>query len=407
MMTGAASTPESALGYRGWQVVAACFSMAVFSWAFGFYGQGVFLARLHALYGWPVAQISAATTTYYLLSAVLVAFVGDAVGRVGPRLFLISSVLCLAGATALLGQVTTVWQLYAVYLVMAVGWAGTGVAAITTTVGRSFDTKRGLAISLALNGASVGGIVGVPALVKAIDEVGLASAVLYGGLAMVVVLVPVIALLVREPHGRELQTLPRTGFADQKGSILRALPFWTITGPFAAGFFVQVGFIVHQFPLLESAVGPATASAAVGLTASMAVLGRLALGTMIDRIDQRLASALCLASQAAALGVIAIGGGPVTLLVASALFGLSVGNVITLPALIIHREFPPAAFARTVALSTAIGQLVYAFGPGAVGWLRDRSGGYGVPLLLCAAIDLGAAATVLIGRRPFVSDPLR
>ena len=36
---------------------------------------------------------------------------------------------------------------------------------ITNTLGLWFDKKRGMAISLALNGASFGGIIGVPLLV--------------------------------------------------------------------------------------------------------------------------------------------------------------------------------------------------------------------------------------------------
>lgn len=394
--------------YPGWRVVAACLALAVFSWAFGFYGQGVFLARLRELHGWSVAEISTATTGYYLLSAGLVAFVGDAVARLGSRLVLIVGVVCLGLATILLGRVVDLWQLYAVYAVMAVGWAGTSVAAITTTIGGWFEARRGLAISLALNGASLGGIVGVPALVAAIDRFGFAAALLYGGLVMVGVLVPLIAFLVPErtrwaprQQGRpgDAGAARRPGAAGTRRHALRSGAFWTITGPFAFALFVQVGFIVHQFSLIEAAAGAGTASFAVGLTAVAAVVGRLALGTVIDRVDQRLASALSLLAQAVALGIIATATNGAILVAASGLFGLSVGNLITLPSVIVHREFRPEAFAVLVALSTAIGQFVYAFGPGALGWLRDVSGGYGLPLVLCVAIDLAAAAVLLRGGR--------
>lgn len=395
-----AATGERSFAHPGWKVVAACFCMAVFTWAFGFYGQGVFLARLHEQRGWPVAQISSATTAFYLLSAVLVAFVGDAIARIGPRALLTAGILCVAAATALLGQVAELWQLYAVNVIMAFGWAGTGVAAITATIGSWFDERRGLAISLALNGASVGGIVGVPLLVASVDRFGFASALFWGGLGMAALLVPLIGLLVRSP-ARQPGAATRPAAPASRREIMRSLAFWTITLPFAAAFFVQVGFVVHQFSLVEQASDPATASLAVGLTAVMAVAGRLALGLVVDRIDQRLASALSLLSQAAALALCAAGGSGTALVIASALFGLSVGNVITLPALIVHREFPPASFAAVVALSTAIGQFVYAFGPGAIGWLRDASGSYRLPLLLCLAIEAAAAAFVLVrGRRP-------
>jgi cyanate permease len=89
-----------------------------------------------------------------------------------------------------------------------------------------------------------------------------------------------------------------------------------------------------------------------------------------------------------------------TLLICSVVFGLSVGNLITLPALIIQREFDAAAFVMLVAFQTAIAQFTYAFGPGLIGVLRDFSGGYAVPTFACAALEIVAAGIVVIHARP-------
>ena len=62
------------------------------------------------------------------------------------------------------------------------------------------------------------------------------------------------------------------------------------------------------------------------------------------------------------------------LIAACALFGFSVGNLITLPALIVQREFDPRSFGVLVSLITAINQITYAFGPGVIGLLRDLVG---------------------------------
>ena len=64
------------------------------------------------------------------------------------------------------------------------------------------------------------------------------------------------------------------------------------------------------------------------------------------------------------------------LIAACALFGFSVGNLITLPSLIVQREFDPRSFGVLVSLITAINQVTYAFGPGIIGLLRDASGSY-------------------------------
>jgi predicted MFS family arabinose efflux permease len=130
----------------------------------------------------------------------------------------------------------------------------------------------------------------------------------------------------------------------------------------------------------------------------MAILGRLALGTVIDRVNQRLAASLSLASQAAALVVMTQTTNTAALFIACAAFGFSVGNLITFPALIIQREFEAESFGMLIALSTAVGQFTYAFGPGLLGVVHDATGGYTAALALCVLLDLLAAAIVLLHR---------
>ena len=77
-------------------------------------------------------------------------------------------------------------------------------------------------------------------------------------------------------------------------------------------------------------------------------------------------------------------------------FGLSAGNLLTLPSLVIQREFDAASFGMLVGLSWAISQFTYAFGPGLIGVIRDVTGGYAAPLVLCVALDIAAAALILL-----------
>src|SRR3954467_4332356 len=177
---------ETSIRYDGWRIVAVCFLVATFGWAFGFYGQSVYLAELHRIHGWNTSVISTATTFFYLFGALLVAFVSEAIRAFGPRRCIVAGALAMASAVALLGQVTAVWQLYAVNALMALGWAGTSLGMVTNTLGLWFDKKRGMAISLALNGASFGGIVGVPLTVAAIGSFGFSGAMIVAAVTMVV-----------------------------------------------------------------------------------------------------------------------------------------------------------------------------------------------------------------------------
>src|SRR3954468_22347088 len=190
---------ETSIRYDGWRIVAVCFLVATFGWAFGFYGQSVYVAELHRIHGWPTSLVSTATTFFYLFGALLVAFVSEAIRAFGPRSCLLAGVAAMALATALLGQVTAPWQLYAVNALLASGWAGTSLGMITTALGLWFDKKRGMAISLALNGASFGGIAGVPLLVMAIGAFGFPGAMLSAAVVMVALMVPVILIYVGRP----------------------------------------------------------------------------------------------------------------------------------------------------------------------------------------------------------------
>jgi MFS family permease len=395
---------ETSIRYEGWPVVAVCFLIATFAWAGGFYGQGVYLAELQRAHGWPASLISTATTCYYLFSAVLVVFVSEAIRALGPRRLLIIGILFMATGTALVGQVTSPWQLYAVYALIAAGWAGTSLAAINNTLGLWFDRKRGMAISLALNGASCGGVLGVPLLVGAIGKFGFSATSIGAALVMIALALPAILIWVGRPPKRALppvdafDTAPSAvqTIAQIRRAAFGSLSFWTITVPFALLLVAQVGFIVHQISFLDPIMGRERASIAVALMTAMAVVGRVLFGIVVDRMDQRIAASVSAVSQAIALLVIINTRNEVALFAASALFGFSVGNMITLPSMIVQREFSAAAFGVLVSLVTAICQFTYAFGPGIVGLLRDAFGSYTVPFYVCIALELIAAVIVLL-----------
>ena len=393
---------ETSIRHAGWRIVGVCFCLATFGWALGFYGQSVYLAELQRVHGWPAATVATATTFFYLFGALLVAFFAEAIRAFGPRACLLTGVIVMAIATALLGQINATWQLYAVYALLAFGWAGTSLGAITNTLGLWFDSKRGMAISLALNGASFGGIVGVPLMVAAIAGFGFPGATIAAAVAMVVVLVPLILIFVgrppRDPAAISGNTIDALTSPQIRARAFRDAGFLTLMTAFALALFAQVGFIVHLISYLDPVIGRESAAIAMSLLTLMAVVGRLLFSTVIDRLHQRRASAISFVSQAVALAILINTRQEWALYAACALFGFSVGNLITLPALIVQREFDGRSFGVLVSLITAVTQITYAFGPGVVGWLRDASGSYAPPFYGCMALQLVAAALVLLQR---------
>lgn len=325
------------------------------------------------------------------------AYAADAIERTGPRRFLIAGVTCLALGTVAIAHVAAPWQLFAAYALLACGWAGTSLGAIVVIIGGWFHARRGMAISLALNGASASSMVLVPFLVAMSAAIGfrLATAVAVG--LTCAVLLPMILLWITRPPAVAVPCHGGSGqrHADPAWSKRRALgsrQFWSATLPFALGIAAQVGFLIHQLAILQPLLGRVEAAFAVALTGACAVVGRVGLSLHIDRMDARHASAMLLAIQAFALVLIANARDPALLLLACAAFGIGVGNLITLPSLVVQREFSAAEFARVASLTTAVCGVTYSMAPGLLGVLRDLSDGYALPLYACAALDLGAVA---------------
>jgi MFS family permease len=395
---------ETSVRYDGWQIVAVCFLVATFGWGLGFYGQTVYLAELHRTHGWSASLVSGATTFFYLFGALIVVFVAEAVRKFGPRNCLLAGLFALAAAAVAIGQARTPWQLYAANALLAFGWAGTSLAVITNTLSLWFDQKRGMAISLALNGASFGGIAGVPLLVIAIGRFGFPGAMIAAAIAIVLLVVPVVLIFVGQPP-RHLSAAAITTARDApsptqiRRRALRDIGFLSVSIAFALVLFAQVGFVVHLVSFLDPVIGREHAAVAVALLTAMAMAGRVLFSTVIDRLNQRLASALSFLSQAAALAIVINSRNEVLLIAACALFGFSVGNLITLPSLIVQREFDSRAFGVLISLITAINQVTYAFGPGVIGLLRDLSGSYSLPFYGCMALEVAAAALIMLRGR--------
>ena len=141
---------------------------------------------------------------------------------------------CMGTAVALLAFITAPWQLFAAYLILATGAAAMHTGAITTIVGLWFDRQRGLAISLALNGASFGGILVTPALVIAIERSDFAAAMVGAAAIMAMMVLPAAALWIDRPpranarrviaSGRAAAALDARHGAAQRGVLERRRP---------------------------------------------------------------------------------------------------------------------------------------------------------------------------------------
>ena len=221
---------------------------------------------------------------------------------------------------------------------------------------------------------------------------------------MVAVMVPVILLFVGRPpvhaSAGAVEAADAPSPTQIRARAFRDIGFLSVSAAFALVLFAQVGFIVHLISFLDSVIGRQQRGDRGGAVDRDGG-GRPRAVLLRDRPDEPAAGVRAVLRQpggrAARSSSTCIN--DYALIAACALFGFSVGNLITLPALIVQREFDPRSFGVLVSLITAINQITYAFGPGVVGLLRDLSGSYTLPFYGCIAVELTAAVLIMIRGR--------
>jgi MFS family permease len=417
MRTGGARS-----AFFGWRIVAAAFVLAVFGWGLGFYGPPIYLHAVREARGWPLTLVSAAVTTHFLAGAITVANLPALYRRFG-----IAAVTKAAGLAAALGvlgwaMANAPWQLFAATLLSGAGWAATGGAAVNAIISPWFIRARPAALSMAYNGASIGGVVLTPLWVVAIAHWGFPAAAAVIGFAMALTLWTLAdRYFTRTPaamgltpdgdaHGTQTVSIASPHAKPLPGSLLwRDRTFLTLAIGMALGLFSQIGMLAHLFSLLVPALGAEQAGLAMGAATAAAIFGRTLAGwTMRPSADRRLIACLNYTVQiSGAIALMLAAGTQVPLmLLGILLFGVGIGNATSLPPLIAQSEFVRDDVARVVALIIAIAQGTMAFAPAAFGLIRefaphavDEAAG-AAPYFFAAAatVQALAIAAFLIGR---------
>ena len=402
--------------FYGWRVVAACFVVAAFGWGLGLFGSSVYLQAVTAAHRWPVAEVASAITLFFLVSAAVQRVVGRSIDRWGPRPVLTIGTLSIATGVALIGQVSAPWQLYPCFVLVGIGWSTLSTTGIASTVAPWFERHQGRSITLAIMGASVGAIVGVPLLLLALERLGLAAGLATAAIVAACVLLPLIGWVLRFRGPADLG-LRRDGDAPPAEAVTptagrplaiaanRGVLLWSAAAGIALGLTVQIGFITHHLALAAPALGAAGAGLLISATGVTAFAGRLVLARIVDRVDPRRLTMVIMLLQTAALAALALFPSDAVLIAASLAYGYGIGHVTTLGPVIIRREFGAAAFGATYGSAATVIQLVSAFGPALFGILRDAFGGYGPVLGAASLCTTLGAGVLLLGRRTRSAAP--
>lgn len=393
--------------FYGWRVVAACFTIAMFGWGLGLFGSSVYLQAVTAFHGWSVAEVSTAISIFFLVSAAIQRLVGRSISLHGPRPALAVGAICMVSSVSLIGQVHSIWQLYADFVLLGIGWATLSTTGISATVAPWFERHQGRSMALAIMGASFGAIVMVPLLLFAIGSLGMQKGLLAIGIGSGAILIPIILIVLRHRGPADLG-LSRDGDDHVPGQTSAAPAhianelngrrlIVTSTAAFALVLLVQIGFITHHVALAQPYLGTSGAGMLVSLTGLSALLGRFYLVKVVDSKPVRRLASQAMAVQFVSLFAIGMFPNAYVVVGASLIYGFAIGNVTTLSPIVVRREFGAIAFASVYGTAATAIQFITAFGPALIGFLRETLGGYGPTYLIASGVTAIGCATLYLG----------
>ena len=415
--TATAISGTSSRFYGWWIVFAGCIILFVSS-GIAFYGQGVILDPLRNAHGWSKGTVSSAITLFFFLNGIVGFIIGRWMDRFGPKWFLVGGSAVFGLGLWSLNWIDSIPQLFLIYLIMAVGFCSTSLVPINMLITRWFIKKRGLAMSITNTGLSVGGVFLVPLASYLIIHFGLDWALpILGGIYMLVI-IPMAVLFIKQqpsdvgqyPDGDEQRG---AGDVNQQSKAaagqmrrwtrrqaIKTAAFWSIAMTFMLALGGQIAYLVHQVSFLGKYLGPQGAANAVAITALASIVGRLFLGTFVDRCDKRYVTMVCILIQGLAVLTLAFYSHVALLYICTFAFGLTMGSLIMMQSLLIGECFGIPSFAT---VSGAIGLCCMpgaAFGPVIAGAIFDVTQSYQGAFGLFAAASFVAMGVVLFAKPP-------
>ena len=134
--------------YYGWYIALSCALLMFVSSGVGYYGLAVFLKPLQEAHGWSNSAVSAATGLFFSTSGITAAVMGPRIDRDGPRRLMLVGVLLIGASVAAVGYVQELWQLYAVYALLALGFGMSQGVAVNSVMTHWFVQRRAKAMSV-------------------------------------------------------------------------------------------------------------------------------------------------------------------------------------------------------------------------------------------------------------------
>ena len=388
-----------------WVILVCCVLTLMFA-----YSTRIGLAQLFATE--ILKETGFATSAYFLagtISSVICIFTGPIAGKLlrgkymRPTFF-----ICVVGTLvsyACYGFCHSLWQFYLVGALVGIFAMGCGTIPVSVLITNWFEKNRGLMISIAMMGISIGGTVLSPLLSWLIVEFGWRYAYFILCALSLIVLVPIALFVVRrapqdvglEPYGHGEETAVSTKKknvpASNWNATLKEARKTPILWMFALGAFLiyfTACIMQHQSYYLQS-VGFDAASIAsyISLYSVVAIIGKLVLGRIFDRFGPKIGILFGSGTFLLFLvGFLFVQGSPMMLYFAAVMYGFGTCTATVAIPIMTTSVFGAKNYSELYGFVSAFTMTGSAIGSSAIGLVYDLTGSYIPALVILAGLTL-------------------
>lgn len=393
-----------------WVILVCCVLTLMFA-----YSTRIGLAQLFATE--ILKETGFATSAYFLagtISSVICIFTGPIAGKLlrgkymRPTFF-----ICVVGTLvsyACYGFCHSLWQFYLVGALVGIFAMGCGTIPVSVLITNWFEKNRGLMISIAMMGISIGGTVLSPLLSWLIVEFGWRNAYFILSALSLIVLVPIGLFVVRrtpqdaglEPYGHGEES---TASAKKKNvpasnwnATLKEARQTPILWMFAVGAFLiyfTACFMGHMSYYLQGVGFDAAAVASyISLYSVVAIIGKLVLGRIFDRFGPKIGILFgCGTFFLFLVAFIFVQGSPMMLYFAAVMYGFGTCTATVAIPIMTTSVFGAKNYSELYGFVSAFTMTGSAIGSSAIGLVYDLTGSYRPALTVLAILT---ALTIII-----------
>jgi len=361
-----------------------------------FYSFGVFFKPLSTEFGWTRATTSGAYSLAMFLSGLLAVVMGRLTDRFGPRIVMTLCGFLLGLGFLLTSQVSAIWQLYLFYgVVIGVGMSGAFVPPLST-VARWFVKRRGIMTGFVVAGIGVGTLIIPPAATWLIESWGWSTAYIVIGAVASVFIILAAQFLRLDP--RRMGLLPDGENKEAAGlnlhargfSLREAMGSWQLWVLFAVlfcfGYCVQTIIAHIANHATDLRISAAVAASILAVVGGLSIVGRIATGSITDRVGSKPPLIVNLILMSGALFWLVAAGELWAFYLFAVIFGFAYGGLAAMESLIVAELFGLSSHGVVMGVASFGYTAGGAVGPLVAGRIFDIFGEYQLAFLVCAVV---------------------